>query len=118
MEDHGPWVVDGHVEHDEGAVLAALEQPGNFCGLSVKNRRHLAYLFSASEGQYLQGNRQIHVCFGHQRPERRTHLLEMECDIPAALLAGIGDNRKVRRTYFHPLRVARKTLARPQNEAS
>ncbi len=42
----------------------------------------------------------------------------MEGDIPASFIAGVGDNGKVRRAYFHPLRVACETPMRPQNNAS
>ncbi len=65
VEDHGPGIVDRHIEHDEAAILAALEQPGEFGGFSVKDRRHLPHLLGASEGHDLQGHRQIHVRFSH-----------------------------------------------------
>src|SRR5580658_2580355 len=118
MEDHGPRVFDRHVEHDEGAIVATLEQPGNFRRLSVKDWRYLPYFLGVPEGHDLHGNRNIHVRLGHQLSERKTHLLEMERNIPAALIAGIGDHGKVRRTYFHPLRVGGETLVRPKSEAS
>src|SRR5450759_727363 len=63
-------------------------------------------------------DRHIHRCLGHQRSKHGTHLLEMECHIPSALVAGVGDYGEVRRTYFHPLRFAGKAPARTTNQAS
>src|SRR5436305_13196907 len=53
VKHNAPWVFDRHVEHDETAIFAALEQASQLCRLSVKDRSYLPYFFAIPKGDNL-----------------------------------------------------------------
>jgi hypothetical protein len=106
MKNHGPRIFDGHVEHDEASILAALEQPGKFHGLSVPQWRDLAKFFRIAEGNNLQRDGNVYVGFDQQGGKHSAHLLEAHGHFAAALFPRAGIYGKMRRLDFHPLRLS------------
>ncbi|HWZ81797.1 MAG TPA: hypothetical protein VNW47_04195 [Terriglobales bacterium] len=68
MKDDPPRVFDGHVEHDETSILAALKQTGELCGFAVEHRRHLPHFFGVPESHDLEGNRKFTFAFVTNAP--------------------------------------------------
>jgi hypothetical protein len=109
VKHHDPWIRDRHVEHDERSVLATLEQTRDLNRFALPQRHHLAKLFAVSKGDDLQRYGKVHIRLHHQRAEYCPHLLEANRDILPAALAGIGDDRKMGRLDFDPLRFTRRS---------
>ena len=96
MEHHRPGILDGHIQHDEAAVLATLKQSRHLYRFSMPKRNHLTQFLAVPERHNLQRNRDIDVRLAHQRGKYPTHLLEARCDLAPTLLTCIGHNGKMR----------------------
>src|ERR1700730_4190029 len=117
VEDHTPGILSRHVEHDEAAVLATLEQPSQLHRLPVLQGRKLSQFFGIAESNNLQRYGKVHVRLGHQSAEDGPHLLEAHGGLATSSFARLGHHGEMRRLNFNPLWVAgRRDRDRAQSE--
>jgi hypothetical protein len=87
VEDHGPGILDRHVEHDETPVLATLKQSGELNRLAIAQRGKLTAFLGVAEGHDLQRDGHVHVQFGQKNAKDSAHLLEAHGGFASALFA-------------------------------
>src|SRR5258706_2018774 len=116
VEHHRPGIFHRHVEHDEAAVAASLEESSHLRGLAIEQRCNLPHLLCVAESHDLQRDGQVHVGLGHESAENTTHLFEAHGHFAAAFLSRVSDDREIRRLHFHPFGFAGQN-GRPAGES-
>jgi hypothetical protein len=110
MKHHRPWIFRRHVEHDEVSVGPTLKEACDLSRFSSKYWGDLAHFLCVAEGDDLERDRDADLGLRHQGSKDRAHLLEAHGNFTTALFPSIRDYRKIGRTHFNPLRLARGSV--------
>src|SRR5215469_4034679 len=108
VKHYVPGVLDRHVKHDETTIIASLKQPCQLHGFPVPQGCNLTKFLGVAESNDLQRNRNVYFGVAHQSGVNGAHLLEANRHFTSAPLTRVGYDRKMWRTDFDPLSVARQ----------